>query len=179
MIHIEKKKEFIRVLLSEYVFKRREVVFLLNFMYQNEDILEKTHFVDDPENLNNVLIMKTRGSKTDEPDFNFIADDEIILDVEEAFKFIKDNKERDYYVVIIAKNLFDFESYVEVLEENSKANLPAEYGEIADEIIEKIQKDFQIKYIREKIDEAIDNNDREAFLKYSNELNKYYAAQDL
>lgn len=174
-IDLKSKKSFIRWLLNNYQMKRRECVWILNYLLDNSsNLLEKVDFVDDYEGLDNVLIISTHC--VDDKPFTFKSDGDITGNAETAFHHIRLNKQKQYYIKINARNLEKHSEYQAVVIENPNdpilSNERTEYSSRAQHVIDKAMQQFTMSQLLNKIDKALSDRDEEAFMKYSEEYKK-------
>lgn len=172
-VTVNEKKEFIRWFLSHYQLKRREAVWILNFLMSNNQLMEKVHFVEEAQFCPRGIIMSTRC--TEEVPFRFYKENIMTTDAEKSFHDIRLNRDEELYVQI---NFYDGKispEYVAVLEENPyyKKNplLAKQDDEYARQLLEESVFKYRENRLLHAIDNALDHANKEEFLQFSNELN--------
>lgn len=171
-VSIKDKKEFIRWFLSNYQLKRRESVWILNYLINHDSILEKVHFVREARYCPRGIVISTQCSK-DVP-FRFYKNHIVTTDAEKSFHDIRLNRNEPVYIQLSFKSSNQCASYVAVLEDNPF--LPDDFfitkqeRKLAAKILETSLFDYQKERIQLKIDNALDKRDQEAFLTYTEQL---------
>ncbi|MCT2537376.1 ReoY family proteolytic degradation factor [Aquibacillus koreensis] len=171
-VSIKDKKEFIRWFLSNYQLKRRESVWILNYLINHDSLLKKVHFVREARYCPRGIVISTHCSK-DVP-FRFYKNHIVTTDAEKSFHDIRLNRNDPIYIQLSFKNSVQCASYVAVLEDNPF--LPEDFfitnkeKRIAKSVLEISLFEYQKERLQNKIDDALDHRDKEAFKKYSEEL---------
>lgn len=173
-VSVNEKKDFIRWFLNHYQLKRRECVWILNYLMSHDQLMEKVHFVEQAQYCPKGLVMSTHC--VDEVPFRFYKENVMTTDAEKSFHDIRLNREEDIFIQLNFHASNKAHQYAAVLEENpympknlqisEKERLIAERF-LADSI-EKFQKDLLLQ----KIDEALDNHDEKMFLQLTEQLKK-------
>jgi uncharacterized protein YpiB (UPF0302 family) len=174
-VSVNEKKDFIRWFLNHYQLKRRECVWILNYLMSHDQLMEKVHFVEQAQYCPRGIVMSTHC--VDEVPFRFYKANVMTTDAEKSFHDIRLNRDEDIYIQLNFHAFYKAPQFAAVLEENpympknlqisDKDRLIAE--KFLSYSIEKFQKEKLIK----KIDEALDRNDEKTFIKLTNELKKY------
>ena len=170
-IRPEDKKLFLKDLLRTFPFKSREREWIRRVLMPSEQILQKLNFIDDPENLSNVIILSPSSKVVT---IQLITKDEIItglVEINEALRNSPANK-KFYFYIKTRKNLYNINSYIKVLQENKKATLPAECRTLADKVVKHLTKELEIKHLSKEIDKALDENNEKLFKSYVKKLNE-------
>lgn len=173
-VSVNEKKDFIRWFLNHYQLKRRECVWILNYLMSHDQLMEKVHFVEQAQYCPKGLVMSTHC--VDEVPFRFYKENVMTTDAEKSFHDIRLNREEDIFIQLNFHASNKAHQYAAVLEENpympkslqisEKERLIAERF-LADSI-EKFQKDLLLQ----KIDEALDNHDEKMFILLTEQLKK-------
>ena len=71
-VSVNEKKEFIRWFLNNYQLKRRECVWILNYLLSHDQLMEKVHFVEHAEYCPRGIVMSTQC--VDDVPFRFYKD---------------------------------------------------------------------------------------------------------
>ncbi|MDQ0427587.1 uncharacterized protein YpiB (UPF0302 family) [Planomicrobium stackebrandtii] len=176
-VSIGEKKQFVRWFLQSYKMKRRECIWILNYMLSNEDLLEKTHFVEEAHYCPRAMVMSSTESK--EIPFRFYKGNLMTADAEKSFHDLRLNPEDDLYVQLNFPSIPPPALYLSVLEENPYMPKNATVNEqdrlIAEKILEESMSIFQEETIYKQIDEALDANNRERFFELSAMLQAFKA----
>jgi uncharacterized protein YpiB (UPF0302 family) len=164
-VSIKDKKEFIRWFLSHYQLKRRESVWILNYLINHDTLLEKVHFIREARFCPRGIIISTHCSG--DPPFRFYKNNIVTTDAEKSFHDIRLNKEDPIYIQLNFKDAQQCASYVAVLEDNPF--LPDDFFITeADQKLAKRVLDFSLFHYQKsrlqlKIDRALDNRNKEEF----------------
>lgn len=170
-VTVNEKKDFIRYYLNHYQLKRRECVWILNYFMSHDSMIEKLHFVDDVSGLDRAVIMSSHC--VDEVPFRFYKGNVMVTDAEKAFHDIRLHRDEDLYVQLNTLNLNKLPEYAAVLEDNPKQAKRSYDKDVkaAEQFLNKMTSDFVINSVKAKIDRALDERNKEDFMKYSAELN--------
>jgi uncharacterized protein YpiB (UPF0302 family) len=170
-VTIEQKKEFLRWFLSNYQLRRRESVWILNYLMSNDQLMHKVHFVENAQYCPRGIIMSTHC--VDDVPFKFNKDDLITTDAEKCFHDIRLNREQDVYIQLNFKDKNKSMEYLGVLEENPfyESDTTA-FEEEAVHFLDYCLYEFRVERLKKQIDEAIDAGDKELFMKLTDELSK-------
>ncbi len=173
-ISVNEKKEFIRWFLNHYQLKRRECVWILNYLMSHDQLMEKVHFVEHAEFCPRGIIMSTQC--VDDVPFRFYKDSILTTDAEKSFHDIRLNRDQEIYIQLNFKAVHKSHQYALVLENNpympEHLEISDKDREIAEQFLQTSIKNFQLEQIREKIDKALDRKDKEEFIMLSEQLNR-------
>ncbi len=173
-ISVNEKKEFIRWFLNHYQLKRRECVWILNYLMSHDQLMEKVHFVEHAEFCPRGIIMSTQC--VDDVPFRFYKDSILTTDAEKSFHDIRLNRDQEIYIQLNFKAVHKSHHYALVLENNPYMSEHLEISdkdrELAEQFLQTSIKNFQLEQIREKIDKALDRKDKEEFIMLSEQLNR-------
>jgi uncharacterized protein YpiB (UPF0302 family) len=168
-VSVGEKKQFVRWFLQSHKMKRRECIWILNYMLSNEELLEKTHFVEEAHYCPRAMVMSSTESK--EIPFRFYKGNLMTADAEKSFHDLRLNPDDDLYVQLNFPNRPPSPLYLLVLEENpympKNASITEEDREIAEGLLKASLSAFQEESVLKRIDEALDANDREKFFELS------------
>jgi uncharacterized protein YpiB (UPF0302 family) len=171
-VSINEKKEFIRWFLNHYQLKRRESVWILNYLMSHDQLMEKVHFVEEAHLCPRGIIMSTHC--VDNVPFRFYKDNIMTTDAEKSFHDIRLNREEDIYIQLNFKKSQLSYQYAAVLEENPYMPKDLHINEtdrqMAEKLLEKSMKDFKRNKLREEIDKALDEKDYSRFVELSGEM---------
>jgi len=171
-VNSEVKKSFIRELQGNFSLKRRESNWILNYIADNARLIENVHFVDDVTGYENAITMAVNTS--DEKPFTALIEGTETTDAEKTFHHMRLNVDKPWYIKIDGdKQLLQLESYVKVVGDNPNVKLPNKYSVEAQKLIDKMEYEHQLNWFKTRVDEALDNGDKESFMKYSEELKSF------
>jgi uncharacterized protein YpiB (UPF0302 family) len=174
-ISVKEKKEFLQWFLSEYQLKRRECVWILNYLMSRENVMENVHFVDKSMYCPRGMIMSTHC--VDDAPFRFYKENVVTTDPEKTFHDIRLNQQDELYIQLNFKECNTSPNYVAVLEENpfipKHLQSNKEYRKLAEEIAEQSVAVYQRQRILKEIDRALDRQDQEAFKRLTEKLKVY------
>lgn len=168
-VSVGEKKQFVRWFLQSYKMKRRECIWILNYMLSNEELLEKTHFVEEAHYCPRAMVMSSTESK--EIPFRFYKGNLMTADAEKSFHDLRLHPEDDLYLQLNFPNFPPSTLYLSVLEENPYLPKDAAVSEqdkaLADQLMSESITVFREEALLKQIDEALDRDDRETFFRLS------------
>lgn len=171
------KKAFIRWFLKRYDMKRRECVWILNYIVGHDDLLERIHFVEEAHFCPRAMVMSTTDSSG--IPFRFYKGNIMTADAEKSFHDLRLNPNEDMYIQVNFPKLPPNSNYLAVLEDNPHIPkyLQSNFGdrEVAEQLLDASIMNFQKESLLRQIDEAIDEGNKERFLELTNELNQLNA----
>ncbi|GLY09791.1 ReoY family proteolytic degradation factor [Bacillus badius] len=172
-VSVHEKKDFIRWFLNHYQLKRRESVWILNYLMSHDQLMERVHFVEDAQYCPRGMIMSTHC--VDSAPFRFFKENIMTTDAEKSFHDIRLNKEEDIYIELKFKSANVSHQYAAVMEENPFMPRNLRITEKDKVLAENFLKEgiyrFQKERLLEEIDQALDCGDKAAFLKLTDQLN--------
>jgi uncharacterized protein YpiB (UPF0302 family) len=171
-VSTKQKREFIKWFLSNYRLKRRECKWILEYISSHDMLLENIHFVENARYCERGIIMVT--DCVDEVPFRFYKGDILTTDAEKCFHDIRLNRGSQFYIELLFKDKHNCPEYFGVLEDNPfvESEETSEYTEAATNFLEYCIFKYKVNHLKKRIDEAIDNGDKELFLKLTDELSK-------
>ena len=173
-VSVNEKKEFIRWFLNHYQLKRRECVWILNYLMSHDQLMKRVHFVEDAQFCPRGLVMSTHC--VEEVPFKFYKSNIMTTDAEKSFHDIRLNREEDIYISLHFRSAYSSYQYAAVLEKNPfipRSNPSNEKDKIiAEKVIEQSLLSFQKDQLLKQIDQALDKNDQEMFQKLTTLLNR-------
>lgn len=173
-VSVNEKKDFIRWFLNHYQLKRRECVWILNYLMSHDSLMEKVHFVEQAEFCPRGIIMSTHC--VEEVPFRFYKENVMTTDAEKSFHDIRLNKQQDLFIQLNFRSAYSSPEYAAVLESN--LHIPKNLFEnkkdqgLAEQILEHAISTFQREKLLKDIDDALDRHDKEAFEQLSRQLNQ-------
>ncbi|OEH93438.1 ReoY family proteolytic degradation factor [Bacillus solimangrovi] len=173
-VSVSEKKDFVRWFLNHFQLKRREGVWILNYLMSHDQLMEKVHFVEQAQHCPRGIIMSTHC--VDEIPFRFYKENIMTTDAEKSFHDIRLNREQDIYIQLNFRGAMTTTKYVAVLEENNfipehlKINVHDQH--LAERFLNEAVISFQKEKLVTEIDKALDEHNEEAFYSLSKQLNE-------
>ncbi|MED4017307.1 ReoY family proteolytic degradation factor [Sutcliffiella cohnii] len=171
-VSVNEKKEFIRWFLGNYQLKRRECVWILNYLMSHDQLMRKVHFVEQAQFCPRGLVMSTHC--VDEVPFRFYKQNVMTTDAEKSFHDIRLNRDEDIYIQLNFRSAYHSPQYAAVLEENPFMPKNIQGNEkdriLAEKFLEESLNKFQREKLLRMIDDALDQQDKEAFAKLTEQL---------
>jgi uncharacterized protein YpiB (UPF0302 family) len=164
-VSVNEKKDFIRWFLNHYQLKRRECVWILNYLMSHDQLMEKVHFVEQAQYCPRGLIMSTHC--IDDVPFRFYKENVMTTDAEKSFHDIRLNREEEIYIQLNFHASNKAHQYAAVQEDNPylpRRNHVNEKDQLLAErfLTTSIQR-FQEEKLLRLIDDALDKHDQNAF----------------
>lgn len=168
-VSVMEKKEFVRWFLKRYQMKRRECVWILNYLLSHDDLLQKVHFVEEAHYCPRAMVMSVTES-TGVP-FRFYKGNLMTADAEKSFHDLRLHPNEDMYIQLNFPLVPPSPEYLAVLEENpfmpKYLHINDKDRLIAEEVLKSSMHSFREDNILRQIDEALDANDKEKFIELS------------
>jgi uncharacterized protein YpiB (UPF0302 family) len=173
-VSVNEKKDFIRWFLNHYQLKRRECVWILNYLMSHDQLMEKVHFVEQAQYCPRGLIMSTHC--VDEVPFRFYKENVMTTDAEKSFHDIRLNRDEEIYIQLNFHASNKAHQYAAVMEENPFMPKTLQINEkdrlIAERFLTESLEKFRKEKLLELIDEALDKQDKNAFKVLTQQLNR-------
>ncbi|AYC29396.1 ReoY family proteolytic degradation factor [Paenisporosarcina cavernae] len=167
------KKEFVRWFLSKFELKRRECVWILNYMLSHDEILRHVHFVEEAHYCPRAMVMSVTDSSG--IPFRFYKGNLMTSDAEKSFHDMRLNPKEPLYIQLNFPLFPPSPEYLAVLEENPhypyKWQVEEGDKKLANDIVAKSVGEFQEEYLLKEIDRTLDNQDEKRFFELSKLLN--------
>ncbi|KIL48924.1 hypothetical protein KP77_21350 [Jeotgalibacillus alimentarius] len=164
-ISANEKKDFIKWFLQHYELKKRESVWIMNYLLSHEQLIENLHFVEDARYCPRGIVMS--ATCTDEVPFRFYKGHVMTTDAEKSFHDIRLHRDEDLYIQLNFESAYSSYQYAAVLEENpyirEELKLTANEKKLAEKFLADSIHENQRAQLMRQIDEALDSNDREKF----------------
>ncbi|MDN6195619.1 MAG: YpiB family protein [Atopostipes suicloacalis] len=171
-ISIEKKQSFLKWLTNNYQFKVRESLWILDYLYNHETMLGKSHFVEKVDQTPRGIYLS--DIRMDQKDFIFYKKGHSFEDPVQAFHEIRLNWSSHLYLEIDFKGAWQAKEYLAVLEDNPYAPWNDDISEeLVREMAETLRYETMIqneKKILIAIDETLKFENKFEFIKLSKEL---------
>lgn len=168
-VSVGEKKQFVRWFLGAYKMKRRECIWILNYLLSNDELLERTHFVEEAHYCPRAMVMSTIESK--ETPFQFYKGKLMTADAEKSFHDLRLHPEEALYIQLNFPSIPPAALYLAVLEENPHLPKGAAVCEqdrlVAEKVLQESLSSYQEETILKQIDEALDGGDKERFFELS------------
>ncbi|TLS35900.1 ReoY family proteolytic degradation factor [Pseudalkalibacillus caeni] len=173
-VSVVEKKDFLKWFLKNYQVKKRECVWLLNYLISDEVLMGNVHFVENAEFCPKALVISTHC--VDNAPFRFYKQNIITTDPEKSFHDIRLNQNEPIYIQLNFKAKNTSPHYVAVLEENPflPENMVADkkFAFWAEMFLDESFASFKKEKLLKQIDEALDEKNQEVFLRLSEQLNE-------
>lgn len=179
-ISIQDKKTFINWFLTNYQLKKRESVWILNYLINHESLLSNVHFIREARFCPRGMIISAQCS--DEVPFRFYKDHIVTTDAEKSFHDIRLNRHEPIYIQLSFKNSHQSIEYNAVLEDNPF--LPDDFfitkkeKQLAKEFLNYTLFEAEKRQLLKQIDHALDNQDKKMFNELTNKLNQLKNSYD-
>lgn len=174
-VSVQDKKGFIQWFLNQYQLKKRESVWIFNYLLNHDHILKNVHFIREAARFcPRAVIMSTQCSQ--EVPFRFYKSQLITTDPEKSFHEIRLNHKEPLYIQLNFRDVKQNAVYAAVLEENPF--IPDDYfvasadKRLAKELLNKLEFDYQRALLLKDIDKALDEKNEQNFYKSSEQLYK-------
>lgn len=174
-VDVANKKRFIKWFLEKYQLKRRESVWILNYLMSNSSLLEKVHFVEDAQYTPRGITMTTFCATREDGGFYFYKEGKTLADAERAFHDIRLNREKELYLELKCGGM-DREKYILVLEDNpylpEEKSGKKENRQIIDNLLDYSLYKFKKEKLLKEIEKSLIERDESEFMDLTNKLLK-------
>ncbi|MBD1381692.1 ReoY family proteolytic degradation factor [Metabacillus arenae] len=174
-VSVNEKKDFIRWFLNHYQLKRRECVWILNYLMSHDSLMERVHFVEQAQYCPRGIVMSTHC--VEEVPFRFYKENVMTTDAEKSFHDIRLNKDEELFIQLNFRSVYQSPEYAAVLEGNpfmpKHLNINEKDRVVAEKILEHSIQTFQKEKLMTLIDKALDEQDKEAFQTLTKQLKNY------
>ncbi|MFZ0368937.1 MAG: ReoY family proteolytic degradation factor [Halobacillus sp.] len=171
-ISVDEKKDFVRWFLNHYQLKKRESVWILNYLMNHESLLSSVHFVQEVKFCPRGMEISAQG--VSDPPFRFYKGQVMTNDAEKSFHDLRMNQDEPVYIQMNFDNAQQSSKYALVLEENPY--LPKDYylnerdKNEAERLLSLSLLKHRQKELEGKIDTALIDGERDKFKELCNEL---------
>lgn len=167
VVSVKEKKEFIRWFLKNYKVKRRECVWILEYLRTHETLLANVKFVDNAHEQKRAMVITTTCDES--IPFRFFKGNLMSADAEKAFHDMRLHPDEPMYIQLNYSGKNKCPEYMKVDEAyNSNDNLSPAVLEEA----EKIMVDLHRQMLLRAIDTALDKGDQKLFMELWEQLNE-------
>lgn len=169
---LEEKKAFITWFIQNHQLKRRESLWILNYLLNHEVLLKNIHFVENIESTNRGIGLAALESSKES--FVYYKEGKKFDDPEQAFHDLRLNWKENFYLEIFFEHSYQSLSAFGVLEDNpfetDEIGFDSELVELVDDSLAKLTLLERKKYLLELIDAALIDKNEEKFNAYTEEL---------
>ncbi|KAB8138475.1 IDEAL domain-containing protein [Gracilibacillus oryzae] len=171
-IKVEDKKSFIHWFLGNFQLKKRESVWILNYLMNHDNVLSNVHFVLEARYCPRAMIISTHCSK--EIAFRFYKKHIVTTDADKSFHDIRLHNKEPIYIQLNFKNSKQSIEYMKVLEDNPF--IPDDYflsqhdKKQVDHWLNYTLYYFKKQQLEEKINQALDDKNEVLFNDYARKL---------
>lgn len=170
----DEKKRFLKWFIKNYKLKRRESLWILDYLYNHDIMLEKAHFVEEVEYTPRGIYMTVKGNQ--KPSFRFYKNGHTFKDAMQAFHEIRLNWSSELYIEIDFEEAWQTPEYLMVLEDNPNArwneSIPKELSEEMAEALEYETLLYARQQLLDEIDSALLEGHEEQFSELTDDLLK-------
>lgn len=165
-ISVHDKVSFIHWFLRNFQLKKRESVWILNYLINHKEILKHVHFVREAKFCPRAIIISSHCS--DDIPFRFYKNNIVTTDPEKSFHDIRLNRDESLYIQLNFKGAYQNILYVSVLEENPF--LSDEYfitendRQMAEYVLDQALYAYKEQELQEKINHALDEKNEQEFM---------------
>ncbi|RWZ60276.1 IDEAL domain-containing protein [Halobacillus fulvus] len=173
-ISVDEKKDFVRWFLNHFQLKKRESVWILNYLMNHESLLSSVHFVNEVKFCPRGMEITAQG--VSDPPFRFYKGQVMTNDAEKSFHDLRMNQDEPVYIQMNFENSQQCSKYALVLEENPY--LPNDYylnerdKSEADRLLSYSLLKYSQSELEHKIDQALILNDRAEFKELCGKLSE-------
>lgn len=171
-IQLKDKKKFIKWFLESFQMKRRESLWILNYLLNHDIVLNKTKFVENVHTTPRGIRMATAG--VEDPSFHFYKDGVEYSDPEKAFHEVRLNWHSDLYIELVFPDSWMTEEFISIVEDNPFSTwnemISDEFSERIDNEIDRFQLVERRDELLEEIDSALSEDQRDSFIVLTKEL---------
>lgn len=166
------KKHFLKWFTQNYELKRRESLWILDYLYSHDIMLEKTHFVQNVDQTSRGIYMTVKGNQ--KPAFRFYKNGHEFKDAMQAFHEIRLNWSASLYVEIDFEDAWEQPNYLAVIEDNPyfpwNENIPSEITDKMDDVLDYETLIIARDQLLNEIDKVLVNGEEASFKELSSEL---------
>lgn len=174
IITANEKKGFLQWLLENHKMKRRESVWIFNYMISHEELLKNIHFVDNAHYCPRAMVIS--ATKSEGVPFRFYRGDNKTVDAEKAFNDMRLNTEEKMFIQVNFPDKYKSVEYAAVHEENAYVPDNTESSlknkEIAERLIAEHLDQLENETLYKQIDAALDSGDKALFMELTKGLNE-------
>lgn len=171
---LEDKKKFLTWFIQNYQLKRRESLWILNYLLNHELLLKNVHFVENISLTNRGMGLSTIDSEV-EP-FVYYKEGKRFDDPEQAFHDLRLNWKEDFYLELFFEGAYQTLCSYGVLEENpnkvEEVIFTPETKQVVEASLTRLAWQERKRHLLSLIDQALTEQDEDKFKEYTKELRK-------
>lgn len=175
-IDVQDKKIFLRWFLKKYSMKRRESVWILNYLLSHDSILPYIKFTEEVEiSCERGLVLRAEGEEG--PPIQFYKSHTMTVDAEKAFHEIRmlPSTQKPFYIQLNFPGKAQSPEYYSILEDNPDfASREQAISKEAQVEVNLMLSQFDKDAILLQIDKALDSRDENLFNELTNILKAIY-----
>jgi uncharacterized protein YpiB (UPF0302 family) len=171
---INQKREFIEWFLKSVPVNSREVLWILNYIANHENVLKNLHIVEQANKTPRGIVIYSSEIEGNNVSIRLFKEDLEFLDVNQIFHEIRMHVEEELFLEFQFLNAWKTANYLMVLEDNPYSSWNEEViGSLElESFLAQEEKKAALNTLRQKIDEALEKQNELDFIKYSKELSK-------
>lgn len=160
-----KKRDFISWFLKNQQLKKREAIWIINYIMSNDNLLERVRFVENAKHCPCGLVISTTDTKGSA--LRYYKNRKVFSDGERIFNDIRASEGELIYIQLNFLTREPNLAYLELLEDNpyspNEASLTEEEQQYINDFLHESLSIFQKKQLEEQIDAALDARDEARF----------------
>lgn len=164
-VQLKDKKVFLKWFLERYQLKKRESMWILNYLLNHDIVFNKTKFVEKADHTPRGISMGTVG--VDNAAFRFYKDGVTFDHPEQAFHEVRLNWHTEIYIELFFKDAELSPEYAKVLEDNPYAKwndlVPEELNQQVDDAMDSFYLQEKKQKLLDEIDYALETDNRKDF----------------
>lgn len=169
---LEDKKKFLTWFIQNYQLKRRESLWILNYLLNHELLLKNVHFVENIATTNRGMGLSTIES--DEEPFVYYKEGKRFDDPEQAFHDLRLNWKEDFYLELYFEGAYQTLCAHGILEMNPHETddmvITPETKQVVEVSLERLAWQERKRHLLNLVDQALVDQDEEKFRQYTEEL---------
>lgn len=170
-VSVHEKRDFVKWLLRNYQLKRRESVWILNYLMSHEELLENVHFVEGVEHCPRGMMISTTSSSG--APFRFYKGTIVSADAEKSFHDMRLHPDQPMYIELKFPDKMRVPEFLAVLEDNPYVPMNEELKKMdqvtAEQMADTSIVQYRLQQLELQIDQALDAGDRTTFDSLSKE----------
>ena len=168
---LEDKKNFISWFVSNHALKRREALWILNYLLNHELLLKQIHFVEKVDCTPKGMWFST--DKAPDESFYFYKAGTRFNNPEQAFHDIRLNWKEECYIEMEFEDSYLTMVKFGILEKNPFYEEESSSDEEVHQALAEIQTDVLKQEILTQIDQALETGNQELFIKLTEQLKEF------
>lgn len=165
-VKIIQKKYFLKWIKENFYLEEEELDWFLEDLIEDDQLLEKLHFVQDIEHCPKGIIITSSGIQS--LSFLFFKGGVYTEDVYTAYHELQLYREEAFFIKVNLPNIYDHRLYHALLEDDMMEKEKDE--KIADQLLSQLLLEGKVKRVETAINQALDDGDVHRFKELSNQL---------